>query len=133
MNKGKKTGRIRVLERLGRSVKEEVSNPTPWKQQHCGRQKCQACTSKEGICKAKGAVYKIECSDCKSEGISSVYIGETHRTIWDRITEHFNLLEKQSTDSALLKHWLSHHEEKGGPPSSAYTNWGPTSPALRGS
>ena len=45
------------------------------------------------------------------EGVKSHYIGETHRTIWDRMGEHFNLLEKCSKESTLYKHWMSHHEE----------------------
>ena len=42
------SGRIRVLERLGRTVKETIANPTPWKSDPCGRN-CNICQEKQGL------------------------------------------------------------------------------------
>ena len=58
---GKKTGRLRILERLGNSIKDEISNPTPWRNSHCGRQECPTCRSQEGACKSRNAVSRTEC------------------------------------------------------------------------
>ena len=69
--KNKKTGRLRILERLGSSIKEDISNPTPWKNSHCGRSKCMACKTREGACKARSVVYQIDCMDCLSQGVKS--------------------------------------------------------------
>ena len=52
--RNQRTGRLRILERLGPSIKEDLSNPTPWKNSHCGRSRCLPCKSKEGACKARG-------------------------------------------------------------------------------
>ena len=54
---GRMTGRIRILERLGNSVKDEISNPTPWKNSHCGRSNCPTCRIQGGACKATNAVF----------------------------------------------------------------------------
>ena len=104
------SGRIRVLERLGRTVKETIANPTPWKSDPCGRQ-CRICQVKPGACKTRGVVYEIHCLECKEKGLKSLYIGETHRTMWDRIGEHFSKLESGAKDSALLKHWRAIHQD----------------------
>ena len=104
------SGRIRVLERLGRTVKETITNPTPWKSDPCGRN-CNICQEKPGSCKTRGVVYEIHCQECKEKGLKSLYIGETHRTMWDRIQEHFSKLESGANYSALLKHWRALHQD----------------------
>ena len=114
-NGNSKTGKVRILERLGPTVMESVANPYPWKGKHCGRPNCHSCKSKEGECKSRGVVYSITCLECKSVGTTSQYLGETHRTQFDRIQEHFKLLENRSKESALLKHWEAFHEGKNNP------------------
>ena len=49
-------------------------------------------------------VYRIECQDCHH-----IYIGETHRTMFDRISEHFEDLQNRKEDNPLVKHTLLHH------------------------
>ena len=115
--KGLKSGRVRILERNGTSVGESISNPTPWKNQACGRTTCITCqTSKGGICKTLGAVYQISCSKCSSEGVKSHYIGESHRTIFDRMKEHFAKLDSRQKESSLVKHWKNFHSDEKSPP-----------------
>ena len=110
--KDKKTGRIRVLERLGPSIKDLLSNPTPWKQSHCGRQDCWPCQTKEGSCRAKNCTYQISCLECRQEDRKTVYLGETHRTLWDRIREHQESLRQKSESSCLSRHWEDYHGGK---------------------
>ena len=76
----------------------------------CGR-KCQICLEKPGACKSRGVVYEIHCKVCKDKGLKSLYIGETHRTLWDRTSEHLSKLESRAKDSALFKHWRTVHPE----------------------
>ena len=47
-------------------------------------------------------------------GITRIYIGESHRTIWDRMAEQRKDLKGIETKNALVKHWLN--EYKGGGP-----------------
>ena len=35
-NGNERTGKIRILERLGPTVKDSISKPYPWKGNHCG-------------------------------------------------------------------------------------------------
>ena len=58
----------------------------------------------------------ITCVDCLSVETKSVYIGETHRTLGDRIGEHFSALQKQSSTSCLVKHWEEFHGGNSDPP-----------------
>ena len=75
-----------------------------------------ACRTKEGTCKARSVVYQIDCMDCLSQGVKSQYLGETHRTLWDRLEEHCSGLESQLKSNALVKHWTNFHQEKPEPP-----------------
>ena len=57
-------------------------DPNP---EHCGRNTCLPCKSRVGACLRKGAVYKISCMTCKTEGSrDTVYLEETARTMFDR-------------------------------------------------
>ena len=110
--KGLKSGRIRVMERVGTSVAKSLANPTPWKKEACGRTTYHTCqTSKGGICKTLGAVYSITCTPCQANGVKSLYLGESHRTIFDRMSEHFGKLKNCQKDSSLAKHWKNFHPD----------------------
>ena len=68
MSRGKLTGRVRMVERLGPTLAKTLSNPTPWTSSHCGRVGCPPCRSKEGSCKGVGVTYQWTCTRCAEEG-----------------------------------------------------------------
>ena len=49
-------GKVKVIERVGANMREILSNPTPWKNSHCGREFCQPCSTKVVKCKAKNFI-----------------------------------------------------------------------------
>ena len=106
------SGRIRVVERLGPTVKELVTNPSPWRGEHCGRETCPPCATKPGACRAKGVTYSILCGTCKEAGKEAVYHGESNRTLLDRSLEHLANLRRREENSVLLRHWKEEHSEE---------------------
>ena len=60
-------------------------------------------------------MYQISCDSCTSKGIKSHYLGETHRTIFDRMAEHFSKYQSRHKDSAMVKHWKNFHGEEQAP------------------
>ena len=111
-NPHKYSGKVKVLEKLGKTIGESLSNPYPWKNSNCGCPNCKPCESKPGSCKSRNCIYQIECETCKQDGIKSLYIGETHRTWYERSSEHQKKLENRTEDSALHKHWAKCHPER---------------------
>ena len=109
-------GRIRVEERLGPSISQLLCNPTPWRKEHCGRAGCPPCETTTGKCKARNVIYKVECTQCKVEGNTGVYWGESHRTLWDRTSEHLANLRRGEDSSPLVKHWKEVHASRDTPP-----------------
>ena len=85
------------------------------------REACVACKNKPGSCKRRNATYVVECGECKLEGIKSKYHGETHRTLWDRFSEHENAIKKLDKSNALAAHWLEWHLEAPNPPNFIYS------------
>ena len=51
-----------------------------------------------------------------SKGGKSLYLGESHRTIFDRMSEHFGKLNNCQKDSSLTKHWKNFHPDMKKPP-----------------
>ena len=116
MTLGKKSGKTKFVEKLGSTIGSILSNPYPWKDEHCGRINCPPCKTQTGKCKIRNMVYQITCTKCKAAGTQAHYVGETHRTFYDRASEQAQNLRNQSESSALFKHWkICHPEEEEAP------------------
>ena len=114
--KNSRVGRVRILERLGPKIAEQLCNPTPWTGQHCGREGCHPCRSKEGSCRKSNVTYKWNCMTClSSRNKKVVYIGETSRSLWDRSQEHQEDLKRRSEKSVLYRHWQEAHKNEAEP------------------
>ena len=74
------------------------------------------CDAKPGSCRALNLVYKVTCLDCKAEGLRSTYVGESHRSFWDRSQEHLADLRSRSDSNSLVKHWNEIHGNMDAPP-----------------
>ena len=111
----KKVGRVEV-ERGGTAFIAQTWNQAPWLDRSYGRADCFACQSKAGICKKRNSTYTIKCKTCEAEGKKRQYVGETSRTIYDRLQEHQEALEKKTDSYGVMKHWLEEHGERQSPP-----------------
>ena len=60
--------------------------------------------------------YKVICLDCKAEGHRSTYVGESHKSFWDRSQEHLADLRSRSDSNSLVKHWNEIHGNMDAPP-----------------
>ena len=55
--------------------------------------------------KKKGVVYEVPCKDC-----SSVYIGETGRTLEKQISEHKTAVKNDPKNSNAVHSWTNQHQ-----------------------
>ena len=106
---------------MGKTIGELLQNPYPWQTEHCQRDACPPCSTKVGKCETRNLVYRIDCMTCKQNGIKAVYVGETHRTFFDRSSEHMKNLESRKESSALYKHWQNKHHNLLEPPEYAHS------------
>ena len=72
-------------------------------------------------------LYDSHCKVCNPEVLNkngelrdnrempSIYVGETARSISERVKEHWSDFERGSEDSHILKHWQNHHQGEGIP------------------
>lgn len=58
--------------------------------------------------------------ECKEEQKEAHYIGETHRSFWDRAKEHHKALKDKDKIYAVMKHWELCHPELEEPPPYQY-------------
>ena len=58
--------------------------------------------------------------ECQKDGIKSPYIGESHRSFYDRAREHHTALRNKNKTYAVVKHWLECHPESKTPPEYSY-------------
>ena len=116
MNGSRPTGKVRIVERAGPTVADLIANRSPWTSSPCGRPKCAPCKTKEGSCRAHNLVYKITCTECANSGTKSLYIGESHRSWWDRSGDHITALRTKNPNYAIVKHWQTNHPQMETPP-----------------
>ena len=52
------------------------------------------------------------CNICKTLGKNSIYWGKSHRTWWDRNSDHIQALRDSNTKYATVKHMMNHHPDE---------------------
>ena len=110
-NEVEKSGlKIRIVEKAGMSLKQQLQRSDPFKPLRCGREDCFVCTSGgKGSCKAMEVNYLISCEDCEEMESERNYKGETSRTSYVRGGEHLDDFEKKRDKSVLWKHCRDKH------------------------
>ena len=121
---------IKVVERAGSSLRSRFPLTNLWEGVKCPRVACVPCTQ-EGVeqlatCVKRNVLYENICLLCnpgagaKGElkelkaGVPSVYIGESHRSLSERIGEHWEQYRKGGAEAEhnhIHKHMRLHHEE----------------------
>ena len=118
--------RVKVVEMTGTSLRNSLPNTNPWSGSICGRTDCITCTQdSEEIppCTKRNLVYENICTICNPEAtkkgqlplektnleVSSIYVGETARSVHERSKEHWADFRKEKEDSHIFKHQIIHH------------------------
>ena len=72
--------RIKIVEKSGKSVLEQLSKSYPWPTEKCSDPSCFPCYTgnrQQFSCRVPGAGYRIVCSLCEERGSAVIYYGET--------------------------------------------------------
>ena len=105
---------IKVIEKTNNSIKRNIQKSNPFSKSHCGRTDCIMCKLEtKTSCRIRGIVYQLDCSDC----CKILYRGQTSRSGYERINEHFldwneNKAGKRTKKSLLWEHSCAHHNSE---------------------
>ena len=101
--------RIKVVEKMNRTIKTTLQRSNPFGWRPCGRVDCYTCNHGIQInCRTRGCVYQFECIECQLV-VMKMYRGQTGRSVYERTKEHIEKWEAQAEDSYLQKHALQYH------------------------
>ena len=121
---------VKVVERTGTSLRNNMPNTNPWSGSHCTRDECITCNQEaeeKPPCTKRNLVYENICVKCNPDAVKkgelkvinsevpSVYVGETARSVQERAREHWESWKNKDSDSHILKHWVLHHGSEGEP------------------
>ena len=96
--------KIRVVERVGTTVKRVLQRSDPFQRKNCGRDKCLLCDDGGEVdCRMRGVVYELWCKECMRR-----YRGQTGRSIYRRVKEHSD--EGGAEDKPMKRHRELFHE-----------------------
>ena len=107
--------KIRIVEKAGTSLKQQLQRSDPFKPQRCDRENCFVCTTGgKGSCKTMGVNYQISCEDCEEiiDITEKDYKGETSRTPFVRGSEHLEDFAHRRENSVLWKHCKKKHNSQ---------------------
>ena len=92
-------------------LKNKLCCSRPYDKRTCRFNRCRICPnilSKNKDCSLKNAVYRVDCVKC-----GGFYIGETERTLHQRMGEHLRYASHPTTPSnrhqSLAIHYMKHH------------------------
>ena len=87
-------------------MKRELQRSNPFKVCKGGRENCVIC--KQGVkinCSTRGCVYEIKCEEYERK-----YVGQTSRSMYERMNEHFDDWAGRREKSMLLQHSQEFHD-----------------------
>ena len=132
--------KIKFVERAGTKVEEMLPKSNPWQGQDCQREKCMLDATKqktgkllEQSCTRRSVIYETSCNTCYMREADEIdkkdldekekaalkkkikkfkYIGESARSVYERLWEHQHALEQLHPDSHMLKHIVDVHADE---------------------
>ena len=82
---------MKIVERNGEQVQAIFTNANPWGKDICEWLDYVSCINSEkekGRCRETNLVYETKCKLCKQKGETVTYVGETGRSMCERLSEH---------------------------------------------
>ena len=101
--------KVKVIERVGVTLKNLLVRNNPWSGQNCPRSDCLPCASdkdKGYSCSRRSATYKTSCKLCLAQGRKVDYIGETSNSLHERAAQHLKAKSKDKEG-----HMFNHIQE----------------------
>ena len=87
--------KIKVVERVGTTVKRALQKSNPFQPKDCRRDGCLICAEGSGVdCRTRGVVYELWCKGCRRR-----YRGQTGRSTYCRCKEHVD----ESDEKAVVR------------------------------
>ena len=112
--------KVKVVEKVSNTIKKSLTKSNPFQVPGCNHTSCKVCGMKNKVnCKTRDVVYRISCKDTNEsgepcEGVD--YVGETSRSIAERFSEHYTILnsrhEATRKKSFLFEHMKEKHDGK---------------------
>ena len=102
--------KIKVVERRGNTMKKLIQKSDPFNRIKCNEDDCIIC--REGMdvdCRKRGVVYEIQCME---DGCERKYVGQTGRSLYERMKEHnvYNEKDKENENKPVARHSYEEHQ-----------------------
>ena len=102
--------KIKVVERRGNTMKKLIQKSDPFNRIKCNEDDCIIC--REGMdvdCRKRGVIYEIECME---DGCKKKYVGQTGRSLYERMKEHnvYNEKDRENESKPVAKHSYEEHQ-----------------------
>ena len=105
--------KVKPVEKCGMMLKNILTKADPWMSETCSREDCIVCQGeKGGNCKTRSIVYKNICLICREQDNKTVYIGESHRSLYERSRNHWDdsVNSKKQEESHMAAHARGFHQ-----------------------
>ena len=106
--------KVRAVERAGKSMKKMLLKSDSFREGKCNQNMCKMCRLYSHTnCKERSVVYQIKCQGCTGSSTNDgLYVGETARSIGDRVCEYLTKYEVKDKNSIFQKHVDEKHGDE---------------------
>ena len=100
--------KIKVVERVGETVKQLLQRSDPFQKNICERENCSICAKVLPVnCRERGVVYELICTRCARK-----YRGQTSNSIYQRTCEHVDDWRREDLSCPLYRHQELFHQNE---------------------
>ena len=114
-----------MVEQGGTKLSAILCKADPWAGATCGRTNCFPCDSsgegQGGGCLKENVLYKLTCTTCRKEDTCAEYVGESSRSLFQRMAEHIGGAKRKDPRNPLFSHIQAYHPGLQAEPSSTFT------------
>ena len=113
-NQGR-TSWIKIVERVGISLKNKLAPNDPWGISKCQDLDCFPCTTNmepaKVSCRTPGIIYNIFCNICRDVNRKAVYVGQSGKNAYSRGKDHTDAFLAGNSSHCLVIHHRTHHPD----------------------
>ena len=104
--------KVKIIEQNGPQLQRLLTRSDPWAGGECNRDNCAICTQdwdSKPNCRQTNTTYRTICQLCKSQGARTTYIGESSRSLFERMGEHREDAKSGLEGSHIASHLQTAH------------------------
>lgn len=106
------TTKVKIVEKVGNTLRAVLVKSDPWGGERCQDAGCHPCKAAEDpkiSCRRRSLTYVNKCKLCKTQGLNTLYLGESSNSLKERMIQHTDDFYDRSKELHMRRHLIEEH------------------------